>query len=60
MIEDGWRVVTANAGPVGLTVAEPLTFDFPVKERRVEVDLPATLEDLLPAPPPPDRARSAW
>ncbi len=48
VIEDGWRVVTLPAGPVGIAIAEPLTYDFPIAQRRVELDVPATLEVFVP------------
>lgn len=40
VIEASWRITRKPLTPAGLTVAEPLTFEYPVKERIVEVDAP--------------------
>ncbi len=56
VIEASWRVTRTAPTPAGMTVAEPLAFDFPVAERIVEVEAPAGVELLVPAGARADRA----
>jgi hypothetical protein len=44
VIEASWRVTRAASSQVGMTVAEPLAFAFPVAQRLVEVEAPAGVE----------------
>ena len=48
VIEASWRVTRAASTPAGMTVAEPLAYEFPVAERIVEVEAPAAMELLVP------------
>jgi len=48
VIEASWRVTRAPAAPAGMTVAEPLAHELPVRERIVEVEAPAAGELVVP------------